>query len=106
MRALAQAVTYNRAAAVAELVAAARACAQAARAATHVPGDGASESDDDGEDEASHGPPLCDCEFSLAYGGKILLSSARLRLRPGARYGLCGANGCGSGTNAALLRLR
>ena len=81
--------------------AAARACAHAAKAATHVPGDGASESDDDGDDEENHGPPLCDCEFSLAYGGKILLSSARLKLRPGARYGLCGANGVGKST---LLR--
>ena len=82
-------------------VAAAKACAHAAKAATHVPGDGASESDDDGDDEEAHGPPLCDCEFSLAYGGKILLSSARLKLRPGARYGLCGANGVGKST---LLR--
>lgn len=81
--------------------AAAKACAQAAKAATHVPGDGASSSDDDDEEDATHGPPLCDCEFSLAYGGKILLSSARLRLRPGARYGLCGANGVGKST---LLR--
>jgi len=81
--------------------AAAKACAHAAKTATHVPGDGASESDDDDGDDETHGPPLCDCEFSLAYGGKILLSSARLRLRPGARYGLCGANGVGKST---LLR--
>jgi len=38
---------------------------------------------------------LCDCEFSLAYGSKILLNNARLRLRRGARYGLCGQNDCG-----------
>ncbi len=38
---------------------------------------------------------LCNCEFSLAYGGKILLQDARLRLVRGRRYGLCGANGVG-----------
>jgi len=38
---------------------------------------------------------LCDCEFSLAYGSKILLNNAKLKLRRGARYGLCGQNDCG-----------
>jgi elongation factor 3 len=38
---------------------------------------------------------LCDCEFSLAYGSKILLNGARMKLRRGARYGLCGQNDCG-----------
>jgi elongation factor 3 len=47
--------------------------------------------DDEGED-------LCDCEFSLAYGGKILLNQARLHLKRGHRYGLCGGNGCGKST--------
>lgn len=36
---------------------------------------------------------LCNCEFSLAYGAKILLNNARLRLKRGKRYGLCGPNG-------------
>jgi len=44
---------------------------------------------------------LCDCEFSLAYGAKILLKNAKLTLKRGFRYGLCGANGIGKST---LLR--
>jgi len=48
--------------------------------------------DDDGA------PDLCDCEFSLAYGGKILLKNARLHLKKGRRYGLCGPNGAGKST--------
>ncbi|KAI8059612.1 P-loop containing nucleoside triphosphate hydrolase protein [Gongronella butleri] len=49
------------------------------------------ESDDEGEE-------LCNCEFSLAYGAKILLNRTALRLKRGRRYGLCGANGCGKST--------
>lgn len=41
---------------------------------------------------------LCNCEFSLAYGGRILLTNTVLRLRRGRRYGLCGANGAGKST--------
>ena len=51
--------------------------------------------------EEESGEDLCNCEFSLAYGGKILLSQTRLHLRRGQRYGLCGANGTGKST---LLR--
>jgi elongation factor 3 len=51
--------------------------------------------------EEETGEDLCNCEFSLAYGGKILLNQARLHLRRGQRYGLCGANGTGKST---LLR--
>jgi elongation factor 3 len=47
------------------------------------------------------GEQLCDCEFSLAYGAKILLNNARLVLKRGKRYGLCGPNGAGKST---LLR--
>jgi len=47
--------------------------------------------DDEGED-------LCNCEFSLAYGGKILLNNARLWMKRGRRYGLCGPNGAGKST--------
>mmetsp|Transcript_15299 Transcript_15299/g.26489 ORF Transcript_15299/g.26489 Transcript_15299/m.26489 type:complete len:1035 (+) Transcript_15299:185-3289(+) len=43
-------------------------------------------------------PDLCNCEFSLAYGAKILLNNARLRLKRGKRYGLCGPNGAGKTT--------
>lgn len=50
---------------------------------------------DDAEDD---GEILCDCEFSLAYGGMILLNSTRLKLRRGHVYGLCGHNGCGKST--------
>lgn len=41
---------------------------------------------------------LCDCQFSLAYGAKILLNRTGLRLVRGGRYGVCGANGCGKST--------
>ncbi|KAI9204768.1 P-loop containing nucleoside triphosphate hydrolase protein [Polychytrium aggregatum] len=44
------------------------------------------------------GEELCNCEFSLAYGGMILLNNARLRLIRGRRYGLCGPNGAGKST--------
>lgn len=41
---------------------------------------------------------LCNIEFSLAYGGKILLHNTRLRLLAGRRYGLLGPNGAGKTT--------
>lgn len=47
--------------------------------------------EDEGED-------LCKCEFSLAYGAKILLNNARLHMKRGQRYGLCGPNGVGKST--------
>jgi len=47
------------------------------------------------EDE---GEELCNCEFSLAYGAKILLNNATMRLLRGHRYGLCGPNGVGKST--------
>ena len=53
--------------------------------------------DDEGED-------LCNCEFSLAYGGKILLNNATLWLKRGRRYGLCGPNGAGKTTLSALTQ--
>ncbi|ODQ64799.1 elongation factor 3 [Nadsonia fulvescens var. elongata DSM 6958] len=49
------------------------------------------EEDDEGED-------LCNCEFSLAYGAKILLNRTQFRLKRGRRYGLCGPNGAGKST--------
>jgi ABC-type multidrug transport system fused ATPase/permease subunit len=48
--------------------------------------------------EEEEGEDLCNCEFSLAYGGKILLNNARLHLKRGQRYGLCGPNGAGKST--------
>jgi len=50
------------------------------------------------EEEEDEGEDLCNCEFSLAYGGKILLNNATLRLKKGRRYGLCGPNGAGKST--------
>jgi len=41
---------------------------------------------------------LCDFEFSLAFGGKILLHQTRLRLGKGRRYGIMGKNGAGKTT--------
>ena len=38
---------------------------------------------------------VCNIEFSLAFGGKILLHNARLKLAKGRRYGLMGKNGAG-----------
>jgi elongation factor 3 len=50
------------------------------------------------EDDEEQGEDLCNCEFSLAYGAKILLNTATLRLKRGNRYGLCGRNGTGKST--------
>lgn len=50
------------------------------------------------EEDEEEGEDLCNCEFSLAYGAKILLNTATLRLKRGHRYGLCGRNGTGKST--------
>ncbi|KIM23012.1 hypothetical protein M408DRAFT_28250 [Serendipita vermifera MAFF 305830] len=59
-------------------------------------------SDDDEEaevaDDEEGGEDLCNTQFSLAYGAKILLNTATLRLKRGHRYGLCGRNGSGKST--------
>eukprot|EP00668_Euglena_longa_P003939 GGOE01004618.1.p1 GENE.GGOE01004618.1~~GGOE01004618.1.p1 ORF type:complete len:1011 (-),score=290.10 GGOE01004618.1:513-3407(-) len=47
--------------------------------------------EDEGED-------ICNTEFSLAYGGKILLHNTRMRLKRGRKYGLVGKNGVGKTT--------
>ncbi|CCF59991.1 hypothetical protein KAFR_0I02110 [Kazachstania africana CBS 2517] len=52
----------------------------------------------DFDDEEDEGEDLCNCEFSLAYGAKILLNKTQLRLKRGRRYGLCGPNGAGKST--------
>ncbi|KAG2223334.1 hypothetical protein INT45_008991 [Circinella minor] len=52
----------------------------------------------DPEEDDEEGEDLCNCEFSLAYGAKILLNRTSLRLKRGRRYGLCGHNGCGKST--------
>ena len=60
----------------------------------------ATEGTDDAEvpDDEEEGEDLCNCQFSLAYGAKILLNTATLRLKRGHRYGLCGKNGTGKST--------
>ena len=60
----------------------------------------ATEGDEEGavEDDEEEGEDLCNCTFSLAYGAKILLNTATLRLKRGHRYGLCGKNGTGKST--------
>jgi ATPase subunit of ABC transporter with duplicated ATPase domains len=50
------------------------------------------------KDEEEEGEDLCKCDFSLAYGAKILLNNTYLHLKRGKRYGLCGPNGCGKST--------
>lgn len=44
------------------------------------------------------GVEVVNAKFSLAYGGRMLLNKAILRLFKGRRYGLCGRNGCGKST--------
>ena len=41
---------------------------------------------------------IVNTDFSLAYGGMLLLSHTNLRLLRGHRYGLCGRNGAGKST--------
>ncbi|KAI6089099.1 prion formation protein [Hypoxylon rubiginosum] len=53
---------------------------------------GVPEKEDDGETE------IVNADFSLAYGGMLLLSHTNLRLVKGHRYGLCGRNGAGKST--------
>ncbi|KAL5611384.1 hypothetical protein BROUX41_001002 [Berkeleyomyces rouxiae] len=48
--------------------------------------------DEEGEVE------IVNANFSLAYGGMLLLSHTNLRLLKGHRYGLCGRNGAGKST--------
>ncbi|KAI9698569.1 MAG: hypothetical protein M1820_007459 [Bogoriella megaspora] len=53
---------------------------------------GAPIKEDDGETE------IVNANFSLGYGGMLLLSHTNLRLLKGHRYGLCGRNGAGKST--------
>lgn len=59
---------------------------------------GADEGVTDPDAEDASIPDLCKCEFSLAYGGLILLNTAQLHMKRGRRYGLLGRNGCGKST--------
>lgn len=51
--------------------------------------------DEDDEDDAEE---LCNCQFTLAYGTKILLHNTRMRLKRGHNYGLLGGNDSGKST--------
>merc|ERR1712151_421272 len=51
--------------------------------------------DDDEEDDAEE---LCNCQFTLAYGTKILLHNTKMKLLRGRNYGLLGPNDCGKTT--------
>ena len=56
------------------------------------------------EDDGSDGPLLCDIQFSLAYGGLLLLNHTNLKLRRGRRYGICAGNGAGKSTLMKAIR--
>ena len=49
-------------------------------------------------DTEEEGEDLCNCQFTLGYAAKVLLSNTRLHLKRGKRYGLCGPNDCGKST--------
>jgi len=51
--------------------------------------------DDDDDDDAEE---LCNCQFTLAYGTKILLHNTKMKLKRGKRYGLLGGNDSGKST--------
>eukprot|EP00669_Euglena_mutabilis_P011209 TRINITY_DN5871_c0_g1_i1.p2 TRINITY_DN5871_c0_g1~~TRINITY_DN5871_c0_g1_i1.p2 ORF type:complete len:625 (-),score=338.80 TRINITY_DN5871_c0_g1_i1:675-2549(-) len=50
------------------------------------------------ETQQEEGEDICNTEFSLAYGGKILLHNTKLHLKRGRKYGLVGKNGVGKTT--------
>ncbi|KAF5101972.1 hypothetical protein D0Z00_000627 [Geotrichum galactomycetum] len=50
------------------------------------------------EDDGEEGIQIVNAEFSLAYGGRMLLNKTFLKLYKGRRYGLCGRNGAGKST--------
>ena len=50
------------------------------------------------EDEEDGADELCNCQFTLAYGTKILLHNTKMRLLRGKKYGLLGGNDSGKTT--------
>ena len=50
------------------------------------------------DSEEVDGVELCNCDFTLAYGTKVLLHNTKLRLYEGKKYGLLGQNDCGKTT--------
>ncbi|KAG0206515.1 hypothetical protein BGX28_002045 [Mortierella sp. GBA30] len=61
-------------------------------------GEGSVEDNEEGEE-------LCNIDFSLAYGGMMLLNHTKLKLHRGHRYGLCGPNGAGKSTLMRAISL-
>jgi len=57
--------------------------------------------DEEEEEEDDGAEVLCDCNFTLAYGTKILLHNTDMKLKRGYKYGVLGPNDCGKST---LLR--
>lgn len=56
------------------------------------------------DDEDIEGECLCNIQFSLAYGGLLLLNHTKLRLHRGHRYGIVAANGSGKSTLLKAMR--
>ncbi|KAF9345527.1 hypothetical protein BGX26_003022 [Mortierella sp. AD094] len=56
-------------------------------------------------EESDEGEELCNIDFSLAYGGMMLLNHTKLKLHRGRRYGLCGHNGAGKSTLMRAISL-
>lgn len=50
------------------------------------------------DDDDDEGEELCNCQFTLAYGTKILLHNTQMRLKRGHKYGLLGGNESGKST--------
>eukprot|EP00981_Chlorochromonas_danica_P010982 scaffold3595_cov235-Ochromonas_danica.AAC.20 len=50
------------------------------------------------DDDDDEGEELCNCQFTLAYGTKILLHNTTMRLKRGHKYGLLGGNESGKTT--------
>merc|ERR1712157_402044 len=53
------------------------------------------EEEDEDDDDAEE---LCNCQFTLAYGTKILLHNTKMKLKRGRNYGLLGKNDSGKTT--------
>jgi len=50
------------------------------------------------DEDVEDGDELCNCQFTLAYGTKILLHNTKMRLLRGNKYGLLGGNDSGKTT--------
>jgi len=55
----------------------------------------ADEAEEEEEDDVEE---LCNCQFTLAYGSKVLLHNTKLKLKRGYKYGLLGGNDSGKTT--------